>query len=105
MVGMEVSKKIDSITHPKVQNIVRVCVEHGCRFKPHPSNPKLINLFDPVQRKNIIGDINLLSERGYFTLEVENGRFKSFRNEIMGLDINQPDFETKVLKRVGKLSN
>ncbi len=104
MVGIEVNKKIDSITHPKVRNIVRACVEHGCRFKPHPSNPNLINLFDPVTRKNIIGDINLSSERGYFTLEVENGRFKSFRNEIMGLDINQPDFEAKVLKRVKKSS-
>jgi hypothetical protein len=63
------------------------------RFKPHPSNPSLVNLYDPVRRKNIIEDINLLSQSGYFTLEVDNGRFKSFRNEIMGLDINHPDFE------------
>jgi hypothetical protein len=77
-------------------------MEQGCRFKPHPSNPNLINLFDPETRKNIIGDINLSSERGYFTLEVENGRFKSFRNEIMGLNIDHPDFEAKVLKRVKK---
>jgi hypothetical protein len=69
-------------------------------FKPHSSNPKLVNLFDPVLRKNIIGDINLLSERGYFTLEVENGRFKTFRNEIMGLDIDRADFEDKVLRRL-----
>lgn len=100
MVSIEVSKKIDSIANPKVQNIIRVCVEQGCKFKPHPSNPDLVNLFDPVHRKNIIGDINLLSERGYFTLEVADGRFKSFRNEIMGLDINQADFEDKVLRRL-----
>src|SRR4051812_28877912 len=39
MVKEDVIKKIESITHPKVRNIVRVCVEQGCRFKPHPSNP------------------------------------------------------------------
>lgn len=100
MVSIEVSKKIASIAHPKVKNIVKVCVEQGCRFKPHPSNPNLINLYDPVLRKNIIGDINLLSQRGYFTLEVENGRFKPFRNEIIGLDIDHPDFEANVLKRL-----
>jgi hypothetical protein len=100
MVSTEVSKKIESITHPKVRNIVRVCAEQGCRFKPHPSNPELINLYDPIRRKNIIGDINLLSQRGYFTLEVDNGRFKSFRNEMMGLDINHPDFEACVLRRL-----
>lgn len=102
MVSIEVSKKIESITHPKVRNIVRVCAEQGCRFKPHPSNPKLINLYDPVRGKNILGDINLLSQRGYFTLEVEDGRFKSFRNELMGLDINQPDFEARVLRRLNR---
>ncbi|WP_066066672.1 hypothetical protein [Neobacillus soli] len=100
MISFNVSKKIESIAHPKVQNIVRVCVEQGCLFKPHPSNPNLVHLFDPVHRKNIIGDINLLSPRGYFTLEVENGRFKSFRNEILGLDINHPDFEANVLRRL-----
>ncbi|MEH7505822.1 hypothetical protein V7152_28360 [Neobacillus drentensis] len=100
MISIEVNKKIESIANPKVQNIVRACVEQGCMFKPHPSNPKLVNLFDPVRKKNIIGDINLLSERGYFTLEVENGRFKTFRNEIMGLDINNADFEDKVLRRL-----
>ncbi|CAH2717029.1 hypothetical protein BACCIP111895_04218 [Neobacillus rhizosphaerae] len=100
MVSIGVSKKIDSIAHPKVRNIVRICVEQGCMFKPHPSNPNLVHLFDPVQRKKIIGDINLLSERGYFTLEVNNGRFKTFRNEILGLDINHEDFEEHVLKRL-----
>jgi len=100
MMSIEATRKIESIAHPKVQNIVRVCVEQGCQFKPHPSNPNLVNLFDPVSRKNIIGDINLLSERGYFTLEVENGRYKTFRNEVMGLDINRDDFEYKVLKRL-----
>lgn len=100
MVSIEANKKIQSIAHPKVQNIVRVCVEQGCIFKPHPSNPSLVNLFDPVRRKNIIGDINLLSERGYFTLEVGNGRFKTFRNEILGLDIDHADFEDKVLRRI-----
>jgi hypothetical protein len=100
MVSIEVSKKIESIAHPKVRNIIKVCVEQGCRFIKHPSNPNLINLFDPESRKNIIGDINLLSERGYFTLEVANGRFKSFRNEILGLDINHADFEDKVLRRL-----
>ena len=100
MISIEATKKIESIAHPKVQNIIRVCVEQGCQFKPHPSNPNLVNLFDPVRRKNIIGDINLLSERGYFTLEVEDGRFKTFRNEVMGLDINRDDFEYKVLKRL-----
>ncbi|NHC42678.1 hypothetical protein G6549_22415 [Bacillus sp. MM2020_1] len=100
MLSIEASRKIESIANPKVQNIVRTCVEQGCVFKPHSSNPKLVNLFDPVLRKNIIGDINLLSERGYFTLEVENGRFKTFRNEIMGLDIDRADFEDKVLRRL-----
>ncbi|WHY84117.1 hypothetical protein QNH39_15680 [Neobacillus novalis] len=100
MASVETSKKIESIVHPKVRNIVRVCVEQGCMFKAHPSNPNLVHLFDPVQRKKIIGDINLLSERGYFTLEVENGRFKPFRNEILGLDINHSDFEEHVLKRL-----
>ncbi|MEH7074451.1 hypothetical protein [Neobacillus drentensis] len=100
MISIEATRKIESIAHPKVQNIIRVCVEQGCQFKPHPSNPNLVNLFDPVRRKNIIGDINLLSERGYFTLEVENGRFKTFRNEVLGLDINRDDFEYKVLKRL-----
>ncbi|SDN45100.1 hypothetical protein [Bacillus sp. OK048] len=100
MSNEEVIKRIESITHPKVRNIVRVCVEQGCRFKPHPSNPNLVNLFDPSVRKNIIGDINLSSPRGYFTLEVENGRFKSFRNEVIGLDIEQAEFEEKVLKRI-----
>lgn len=100
MAKEDVIKKIESITHPKVRNIVRVCVEQGCRFKPHPSNPNLVNLFDPARRKNIIGDINLSSPRGYFTLEVENGRFKSFRNEIIGLDIDQSGFEESVLKRL-----
>lgn len=98
----EVSKKIENISHPKVRNIVRICVEQGCRLKPHPSNPNLVNLFDPVRRKNIIGDINPSSERGYFTLEVDNGRFKSFRNEIMGLDINQESFEESVLRRLNR---
>ncbi|MEH7085443.1 hypothetical protein V7139_22255 [Neobacillus drentensis] len=100
MLSIEATKKIESIAHPKVQNIVRTCVEQGCQFKPHPSNPNLVNLFDPVRRKNIIGDINLLSERGYFTLEVEDGRFKTFRNEVMGLDIDRDDFEYKVLRRL-----
>lgn len=100
MVSDEISKKIESIAHPKVRNIIRVCVEQGCRFKPHPSNPNLVNLFDPVSRKNIIGDINFSSPRGYFTLEVKNGRFKPFRNEILGLDINKADFEESVLKRL-----
>lgn len=100
MISIEATKKIESIAHPKVQNIVRAFVEQGCQFKPHPSNPNLVNLFDPVRRKNIIGDINLLSERGYFTLEVENGRFKTFRNEVIGLDINHDDFEDKVLRRL-----
>lgn len=100
MASEEVKKKVESIVHPKVRNIVRICVEHGCRFSQHPSNPNLLNLFDPVRRKTIIGDINLLSPRGYFTLESKNGRFKSFRNEMMGLDINQADFEEKVLKLV-----
>ncbi len=100
MYSTGVNKKIESIAHPKVQNIVRICVEQGCVFKPHPNNPKLVNLFDPALRKNIIGDINLLSERGYFTLEVENGRFKTFRNEILGLDIDRSDFEDKVLRRL-----
>ncbi|WHY65172.1 hypothetical protein [Neobacillus sp. SuZ13] len=100
MLSIEANKKIESIAHPKVQNIVRTCVEQGCQFKPHPSNPNLVNLFDPVRRKNIIGDINLLSERGYFTLEVEDGRFKTFRNEVMGLDIDRDDFEYKVLRRL-----
>jgi hypothetical protein len=102
MVKDDASKIIESIAHPKVRNIVKVCVEQGCKFKPHPSNPNLINLFDPSRRKNIIGDINLLSPRGYFTLEVENGRFKSFRNELMGLDINEASFEDRVLKRIKK---
>jgi len=93
MLSIEATQKIKSIAHPKVQNIVRTCVEQGCQFKPHPSNPNLVNLFDPVRRKNIIGDLNLLSERGYFTLEVENGRFKTFRNEVLGLDIDRDDFE------------
>lgn len=96
----EISKKIESIAHPKVRNIVRVCVEQGCRFRAHPSNPNLVNLFDPVRGKNIIGDINPLSQRGYFTLEVNNGRFKPFRNEILGLDIDQANFEESVLKRL-----
>jgi|GEM_PF-5728663 len=100
MLSIEANKKIESIAHPKVQNIVRTCVEQGCQFKPHPSNPNLVNLFDPIRRKNIIGDINLLSERGYFTLEVEDGRFKTFRNEVMGLDIDRDDFEYKVLRRL-----
>ncbi|WP_026568685.1 hypothetical protein [Bacillus sp. UNC41MFS5] len=100
MLSIEATKKIESIAHPKVQNIVRTCVEQGCQFKPHPSNPNLVNLFDPVRRKNIIGDLNLLSERGYFTLEVENGRFKTFRNEVLGLDIDREDFEYKVLRRL-----
>jgi hypothetical protein len=100
MTNDEVSRKIESITHPKVRNIVRVCVEQGCRFKKHPNNPNLVNLFDPVSRKNIIGDINPSSERGYFTLEVDNGRFKSFRNEIIGLDIDKAGFEENVLKRL-----
>jgi hypothetical protein len=100
MISEEVSKKIESIIHPKVRNIVRACVEQGCRFRQHPSNPNLINLFDPVRRKTIIGDINPLSQRGYFTLETNNGRFKSFRNEMIGLDINQVDFEESVLKRL-----
>jgi hypothetical protein len=100
MSNEEVFKKVESIAHPKVRNIVRVCVEQGCRFKPHPSNPNLVNLFDPARRKNIIGDINLTSSRGYFTLEVENGRFKSFRNEVIGLDIDQAEFEESVLKRI-----
>jgi hypothetical protein len=100
MLSIEATKKIGSIANPKVQNIVRACVEQGCMFKPHPSNPNLVNLFDPVSKKNIIGDINLLSERGYFTLEVENGRFKTFRNEILGLDIDHADFEDKVLRRL-----
>lgn len=98
MAHEDVIKRVDSIINPKVRNIVRICVEQGCRFKPHPSNPNLMNLFDPAKRKNIIGDINLSSSRGYFTLEVENGRFKSFRNEVIGLDINQAGFEEKVLK-------
>jgi hypothetical protein len=102
MINAEITKKIDSIAHPKVRNIVKVCVENGCRFKPHPSNPNLINLFDPSQRKNIIGDINPTSPRGYFTLEVENGRFKSFRNEIIGLDIDKANFEESVLKRINR---
>jgi hypothetical protein len=102
MVSIEVTKKIESIAHPKVRNIVRICVQQGCRFKPHPSNPNLINLFDPVRMKNVMGDINLFSQRGYFTLEVENGRFKSFRNEMLGLDINHPDFETSVLRRLNR---
>jgi len=100
MISIEANRKIESIAHPKVQNIVRTCVEQGCQFKPHPSNPNLVNLFDPNRRKNIIGDINLLSERGYFTLEVEDGRFKTFRNEVMGLDIDRDDFEYKVLRRL-----
>jgi hypothetical protein len=100
MANEEVNKKVESITHPKVRNIVRVCVEQGCRFKPHPSNPNLVNLFDPARRKNIISDINISSSRGYFTLEVENGRFKSFRNEVIGLDIDQAEFEERVLKRL-----
>lgn len=100
MVSEDMNKKIESITHPKVRNIVRVCIEQGCRFKPHPSNPNLMNVFDPIVRKNIIGDLNPSSERGYFTLEVDNGRFKSFRNEILGLDINQADFESSVLSRL-----
>jgi hypothetical protein len=100
MANEEVNQKIESIAHPKVRNIVRVCVEQGCRFKAHPSNPNLVNLFDPARRKNIIGDINLTSPRGYFTLEVENGRFKSFRNEVIGLDIDQAEFEESVLKRI-----
>lgn len=100
MLSIEATKKIKSIAHPKVQNIVRTCVEQGCQFKPHPSNPNLVNLFDPVRRKNIIGDLNLLSERGYFTLEVDNGRFKTFRNEVLGLDIDRDDFEYKVLRRL-----
>jgi hypothetical protein len=100
MLNEEVIKKVESIAHPKVRNIVRVCVEQGCRFKPHPSNPNLVNLFDPAKRKNIIGDINLSSSRGYFTLEVENGRFKSFRNEVIGLDIDQAEFEERVLTRI-----
>ena len=102
MVSIEATRKIESIAHPKVKNIVRVCVEQGCQFKPHPSNPNLVNLFDPVRRKNIIGDINLLSERGYFTLEVENGRFKTFRNEVIGLDIDRDDFEDKILRRLNR---
>lgn len=100
MISIEVNKKIESITHPKVRNIVRVCVEQGCMFRPHPSNPNLVHLFDPERGKNIIGDINLLSPRGYFTLEVANGRFKSFRNEILDLDINHANFVEKVLKRL-----
>ncbi|MCM3118364.1 hypothetical protein M3610_24445 [Neobacillus sp. MER 74] len=100
MLSIEATKKIESIAHPKVQNIVRTCVEQGCQFKPHPNNPNLVNLFDPVRRKNIIGDLNLLSERGYFTLEVDNGRFKTFRNEVLGLDIDRDDFEYKVLRRL-----
>lgn len=100
MLSIEATRKIESIAHPKVQNIVRTCVEQGCQFKPHPSNPNLVNLFDPVRRKNIIGDLNLLSERGYFTLEVDNGRFKTFRNEVLGLDIDRDDFEYKVLRRL-----
>ena len=98
MTSEEVRKKVESIVHPKVRNIVRICVEDGCRFRKHPSNPNLLNLFDPVRRKTIIGDINPLSQRGYFTLEAKNGRFKSFRNEMMGLDIDQADFEESVLK-------
>jgi hypothetical protein len=100
MANEEVIKKVESIAHPKVRNIVRLCVEQGCRFKPHPSNPNLVNLFDPARRKNIIEDINLTSSRGYFTLEVKNGRFKSFRNEVIGLDIDQAEFEDSVLKRL-----
>lgn len=100
MANEEVIKQVESIAHPKVRNIVRICVEQGCRFKPHPSNPNLVNLFDPARRKNIIGDINLTSPRGYFTLEVENGRFKSFRNEVIGLDIDKAEFEDNVLKRL-----
>jgi hypothetical protein len=100
MANEEVIKKVESITNQKVRNIVRICVEQGCRFKPHPSNPNLVNLFDPARRKNIIGDINLSSSRGYFTLEVENGRFKSFRNEVIGLDIDQAEFEERVLNRL-----
>ena len=102
MIKEDASKIIESIAHPKVRNIVRVCVEQGCKFKPHPSNPNLINLFDPSRRKNIISDINPLSPRGYFTLEVDNGRFKSFRNELMGLDINEVGFEERVLNRIKK---
>jgi hypothetical protein len=102
MINAEITKKIESIAHPKVRNIVKICVEKGCRFKSHPSNPNLINLFDPSQRKNIIGDINPASPRGYFTLEVENGRFKSFRNEIIGLDIDKANFEESVLKRINR---
>lgn len=100
MASEEINKIIESIVNPKVQNIVRVCVEQGCRFRAHPNNPNLINLFDPVRRKNIIGDLNPQSERGYFTLEVANGRFKSFRNEIIGLDINKVGFEEGVLNRI-----
>jgi hypothetical protein len=100
MANEEVIKQVESITNLKVRNIVRICVEQGCRFKPHPSNPNLVNLFDPSRRKNIIGDINLASSRGYFTLEVENGRFTSFRNEVIGLDIDQAEFEERVLKRL-----
>lgn len=100
MVNEDISKIIESIINPKVRNIVRVCVDQGCRFRRHPSNPNLVNLFDPVRRKNIIGDINPLSQRGYFTLEVDNGRFKTFRNEIISLDIDNEDFEERVLKRV-----
>jgi len=92
--------EVNGISHPKVRNIVKVCMEQGCRLKSNPNNRNLVNLFDPVLRKNIIEDINPLSERGYFTLEVDNGRFKSFRNEIIGLDIDHADFEESVLKRL-----
>lgn len=103
MASEDVTKIIESIINPKVRNIVRVCVEQGCRLRAHPTDPNLINLFDPIRRKNIIGNINPLSERGYFTLEVDNGRFKTFRNEIMSLDINKEDFEESVLRRLNHL--
>lgn len=99
----DASKMVESIINPKVRNIVKVCVDQGCRFRRHPSNPNLVNLFDPVRRKNIIGDINPLSQRGYFTLEVDNGRFKTFRNEIIGFDIEKEGFEESVLRRLNHL--
>lgn len=99
-ISKETTKKIESIAHPKVRNIVKICVEHGCQFRPHPSNPNMVNLFDPIRRKNILGDINIASERGYFTLEVKGGRFKSFRNETHDLDIDRADFEERVLKKL-----
>jgi hypothetical protein len=98
MISEEDKEKVESIIHPKVRNIIRICVEGGCRFRQHPGNPNLYNLFEPLSKKIIIGDINPLSQRGYFTLEAKNGRFKSFRNEMMGLDINHANFEENVLK-------